>query len=233
MDQKINNESEYGYVYCMSSVDESQGIVKIGRTQNLSTRKSKLELDGYHHFNLKLDYAIKIKEYKQVENLLREIFSYCQLGKTECHAVDKNIVINLMTRLDGIQVYPKESDVPKEEIQEETREKLLCPDGDYFIETKEGKATLKKEDGEFYLLKGSYISPINTPSFNETNPSSKSYHKTWKEIKENKVIDNALKDDIKVRSVSEAASVVYAASKNGWDTWKTESGKTISCFRKE
>lgn len=85
------------------------------------------------------------------------------------------------------------------------------------------------EDGNYLLLKGSYIESIPRESFKDHN-----YYKLWEELslkglfKETEVNEVLITvDDIPFNSSSAACAVVKCRSINGPKSWKSSTGRTL------
>lgn len=79
-----------GIVYVARS--EVEGLVKIGRTQNLEKRKYDLEKTGYKCIHCYIEFAIELDNYEEKENLLHSLFGHAQASKSEFFAADKELV---------------------------------------------------------------------------------------------------------------------------------------------
>ena len=100
---------EKGIIYVMTTA--VPGLIKIGRTgsDNFEQRMYNLEQNGYRNVTgLKREFAIEVEEYKNKENLLDTIFEKSRVSDTELFAVDKNIVIQLLSSFEGKMIYPKD-----------------------------------------------------------------------------------------------------------------------------
>lgn len=67
-----------------------------------------------HVSGLKRFFAIEVKDYKEKENLLKEIFNKHQVGDSELFALDYDLVRQLLLSFDGKVIYPKEVNKEKE-----------------------------------------------------------------------------------------------------------------------
>ena len=98
-----------GVIYVMTTV--VPGLVKIGKTgcQNFESRMYGLERNGYFNVvGLKRHFAIEVDDYDAKEELLDEIFSKSRVPGSELFALDVNLVVQLLSSLDGTKVYPKD-----------------------------------------------------------------------------------------------------------------------------
>ena len=98
-----------GVLYIMTTV--VPGLVKIGKTNtsNFEERMYKLESDGYKNITgLKRLFAIEVEDYDQKEKMLHTIFSKSNIEGTELFAVDKNLVVQLLSSFEGRIIYPPE-----------------------------------------------------------------------------------------------------------------------------
>ncbi len=216
-----------GIIYCMTTI--VPGLVKIGKTgsENFEQRMYNLERNGYANVvGLKREFAIEVEDYDEKEILIHELFSKSNVPNTELFATDVNLVVQLLSSLEGKQVYPKE--VSKEDVfdattgigvkDSENRKKI--PNGTYYIKNKKIKATMKVENGKFIVQKGSECLPCN---------------KDWMpESRKNAIIENGiLKEDVECISPSGAGWVVLGGANNGWTNWLTESGKSLEIYRNQ
>lgn len=214
-----------GIIYlCKTAV---KGVYKIGRTDNLKSRKTILESNGYYNVaGLNLIYAVETEDMNESEKFIQELLASARIKKSELFIVDEGAAITLLSKI-GKTVFPENSEVANS-IKEEAVEMVasgLIPNGIYYCETKvdgkEYKANLKMQDNELYLLKGSQICNDYTKLNN-----------SYKNVREQMVVENeVLCEDFEVSSVSSAASVVAGHMKNGWDIWKDEKGDKIEKYR--
>ena len=221
-----------GIIYCMTTI--VPGLVKIGKTgkDNFEQRMYNLEHNGYVQVvGLKRRFAIEVDDYDEKETLIHELFSKSNVPNTELFAVDIELVVQLLSSLEGIQVFPKsiskeESfDIAKKKKKKNTygANKYLIPNGLYYITEKVRgigtiKATMRVENGKFIVLKGSQCLPCNKDWMPETRRIAK-------------IENGILMEDIECKSPSTAGWVVLGNANNGWITWKTEEGKNIDIFR--
>lgn len=220
-----------GIIYVMTTV--VPGLVKLGKTgtSNFESRMYTLERNGYSNVaGLKRKFAIEVEDYDEKEMILDEIFSKSRVPDTELFALDVDLVIQLLSSLDGRQIYPQEK--TKEEVFDEAvKEREIkadtgsIPDGEYFLKRKvkgfgetEGKAIVK--DGVFTVLKGSLCAPTLTGFVPEIRKSAK-------------IENNILMEDINCSSPSSAGWIVIGRSNNGWTEWKDKYGQVIDVYRKK
>lgn len=212
-----------GIIYCMTTI--LPGLVKIGKTgiRNFERRMYDLEHNGYSNITgLKRRFAIEVDDYDEKEVLIGELLKKSNVAKTELFAVDVELVVQLLSSLEGVQVFPKS--ITKEEVfitaVDETQtddyiqNKCLIPNDLYYITEKvKGKilvkATMKVEDGKFIVQKGSVC--LNC-------------EKDWmpEVLKIAKIENGILMEDIECGSPSTAGWVVLGYANNGWRTWKTK-----------
>ena len=220
-----------GIIYVMTTV--VPGLIKIGKTglNNFDSRMSTLERNGYANITgLKRYFAIEVDDYDEKEIMLDEIFSTSRVVNTELFALDVDLVVQLLSSFDGVQVYPET--LSKEEMFDEATEKRQVkgdwskiPDGLYYFQGNRrgfGKiiATMKVENGDFIVLKGS----ICAPSEDEWQPESR---------RNAHIENNILQEDVVCHSPSTAAHVVRGKATNGWVAWKNVDGISIDEFRKK
>ena len=221
-----------GVIYCMTTIVD--GLVKIGKTkkENFEQRMYNLEHNGYVQIvGLKRRFAIEVEDYDEKEMLIHELFSKSNVPNTELFAVNIDLVVQLLSSLEGTQIFPKS--ISKEEsfstatdeFQENIKNpnKCLVPDGKYYIfqKSKENqiiKATMKVNNGKFIVLKGSRCLSCD---------------KDWMpESRRTAIIENEiLMKDVECNSPSTAGWVVLGNANNGWLVWKTKEGKSINIFR--
>ncbi|MBO4293327.1 MAG: DUF4357 domain-containing protein [Clostridia bacterium] len=217
-----------GIIYCMTTI--VPGLVKIGKTgsENFEQRMYNLERNGYVNVvGLNRRFAIEVEDYDEKEILIHELFSKSNVPNTELFAVDVELVVQLLSSLEGKQVFPKS--ISKEEVfntatDEVQRDvdkanRMLIPDGTYYIFDKNAKASMRVENGNFIVEKGSKCLPCNK----DWMPESR---------KKAKIENGILTEDVICKSPSTAGWVVLGNANNGWFTWKTEDGKLIDIFRK-
>lgn len=218
-----------GIIYCMTTI--VPGLIKIGKTgvNNFEQRMYNLENNGYRNIvGLKRRFAIEVDDYDEKELLLHDIFSKSNVPNTELFALDVNLVVQLLSSLDGKQIYPKT--ITKEEVfdtatderqaESESLPKPTVPDGKYYLETGSGKATMRVENQKFIIEKGSKCLPCN---------------KDWMpEARKSAVIDEngILQKDVVCKSLSTAAWVSLGHANNGWQVWKNSNNDPIDVYRK-
>jgi len=218
-----------GVLYCMTTV--VPGLIKIGKTtrDNFESRMYNLEKNGYSNVvGLKRHFAIEVEEYDEKEILLDDIFSKSRVPNTELFALDIDLVVQLMSSLDGTKIYP-EKESKEEVFRKATRDRNIkdnwdkIPDGRYYLsENKKGfgkiEATMRVEDGLFIVEKGSICAPTKA---------------SWiPEVRKTAVIkNNILQEDVECNSPSTAGWVPMGASNNGWAIWKNKDGEAIDIYR--
>lgn len=220
-----------GVLYCMTTV--VPGLIKIGKTtkDNFESRMNNLERNGYSNVaGLKRHFAIEVDEYDKKEQLLDDIFSKSRVPNTELFALDIDLVVQLLSSLDGTQVYPEPEKESKEEVFiKAARERKVkanwgkIPDGKYHLsETKNDfgtiEATMRVENGLFIVEKGSTCLPTNA--------------KWVPEARKNAIIkNNILQEDVECNSPSTAGWIALGHTNNGWSIWTDEDGQTIDIYR--
>ena len=143
-----------GIIYCMTTIVD--GLVKIGKTgkDNFEQRMYNLEHNGYVNITgLKREFAIEVEDYDEKEQLIHNIFSKSNVQGTELFAIDKGLVIQLLSSFDGKQVYPK--DISKEEVFDIATDEV------------DTEAQEKAENFSFakcWIEPGSVLTFINDPS---------------------------------------------------------------------
>ena len=213
-------------IYCMTTI--VPGLVKIGKTgsDNFEQRMYTIERNGYANVvGLKREFAIEVEDYDEKEILIHELFSKSNLPNTELFATDVNLVVQLLSSLEGKQIYPKE--VSKEDVFDATvgaglkdsEVRKLIPNGVYYLKHKKVKATMVVENGKFIVQKGCQCLPCN---------------KDWMlESRRNAVIENGiLMKDAECGSPSGAGWVVLGSSNNGWVRCQTKDGQPLEIYRK-
>jgi len=104
-----------GIIYIMTTA--VAGLIKIGQTgtNNYQERMRNLEANGYYNVaGLKRFFAIELEDYKDKENLLKEIFSKHKVGDSELFALDYELVRQLLLSFDGTIIFPRNIDKKKE-----------------------------------------------------------------------------------------------------------------------
>ena len=223
-----------GIIYCMTTI--VPGLVKIGKTgkDNFEQRMYNLERNGYVNVvGLKRRFAIEVEDYDEKESLIHELLSKSNVPNTELFAVDIELVVQLLSSLEGKQVFPKSIskeevfNTATDEVQKNTygTNKYLIPNGTYYFseKVKGGKkiaASMRVENGKFIVIKGSQCLPCE---------------KDWMpENRKNARIENGiLMEDVECNSPSTAGWIILGNANNGWITWKTKEGKNIDIFRKK
>ena len=201
------------------------GLVKIGKTINFKERMRQLELDGYRGLLCKRAYAIEVEDYDEKELLLDEIFSKSRVPNTELFALDLNLVIQLLSSMEGRTIYPEAESKSEVFIEAaDGRQSSRIPDGVYTFTSSKYKAKMRKENGKFILLSGSQMS--------NSNPSTIS--KGWIRVLEDADIENGvLLSDIECSSPSMASSLILHHPSNGWEYWKNNEGQLIKVYRQQ
>jgi len=220
-----------GIIYCMTTI--VPGLIKIGQTgtANFEQRMYNLEHNGYSNVvGLKRHFAIEVEDYEDKEDLIDNIFSKSRVGKTELFSLDINLVVQLLSAMEGTQVYPQ--NVTKEEVFTQATDKInasCIPDGIYYLKHTPNSgitysATMKKQNNDLVLLAGSDVNMDRNDIVVQS----------WKDIRNTEnVRDGKLIKDIYCDSVSMAATIVFGRQANGWKAWKTQTGEIIDSFRKK
>lgn len=223
-----------GIIYVMSTI--VPGLIKIGKTgsTNFEQRMYSLEHNGYSNVvGLKREFAIEVDDYDEKETLLHNIFSKSNVIGTELFALDLDLVKQLLSSLDGKQVYP--ADASKEEVFEEAttrREMKLIPVGTYHLkrkikawDNKEVSGTMTFNGEKFIVHKGSVLCPVRGKGWTST--------KIIDNARETAKIENdVLQEDVEFTSPSLAGAFITFAPLNGWTDWKDAKGKPIDDYRK-
>lgn len=219
-----------GVLYCMTTV--VPGLIKIGKTtiDNFESRMYILERNGYSNVvGLKRHFAIEVEDYDEKETLLDEIFSKSRVPNTELFALDIDLVVQLLSSLDGKQVYPK-TESKEESFLKATKERSVkadwekIPDGRYHLsESRKGfgkiEATMRVVDGVFIVEKGSICAPTKDGWIPESRKAAI-------------IKDNVLQEDIECNSPSTAGWIAMGVANNGWAIWKNENEEPIDVYRK-
>ena len=213
------------------------GLIKIGRTgsDRFEQRMYDLEQSGYRNVTgLKREFAIEVEEYENKENLLDTIFEKSRVGNTELFAVDKNIVVQLLSSFEGKMIYPKEE--KKDAVFEEAadnRTATIIPDGKYYFERKKKsdgnkvvKATAVIENGSWTLMKDSVLGISEDKG---VSVKAKAARSSAPMDDNGKLLEDF---ELGICSPSHAGTVVMNQSNNGWDDWKTKDGQSIDKYRK-
>ena len=126
-----------GIIYIMTTA--VSGLIKIGKTgsDQFERRMYYLESNGYSNVAaLKRCFAIEVDDYDEKETLLHEIFSKSQVGNTELFALNKDLVIRLLSSFEGKQIFPEQEKKDSFEQAEMANQEGL--DGQYFHNDKNG-----------------------------------------------------------------------------------------------
>ena len=220
-----------GIIYVMTTV--VPGLIKIGKTgtENFENRMYQLERNGYFNVvGLKRKFAIEVDEYDKKEILLDEIFSKSRVPNSELFALDAELVVQLLSSLEGRQVYPKPETISKDEVFATATEEHQMradwdkvPDGEYYCsQTVKGfgkvTATMCVEDGMFIVKKGSICAPARGA-------------RVLSVVKTANIKNNILEEDVSTTSPSAAGWIVVGHSNNGWEVWKDKNGNPIDIYR--
>ena len=218
-----------GIVYVAKS--EIDGLIKIGRTQNLKKRMHELDTAGYYRQRCEIVFAIEVDEYEDKEDLLHSIFGKSQVGDTEFFAEDIELVKQTMLAFDGKKVYPEEGS--QEDMFKEVTEVInvkngVIPEGLYYLDTKVQKTKERcsgilevTKERKLILQKGAVLGALT-----QKTPMA------WMKVREGlKVEGNVLQEQLECSSPSMAAAIVCGHNKNGWMAWKNKDGKEIDIYR--
>ena len=219
-----------GVLYCMTTV--VPGLIKIGKTtvENFESRMYQLERHGYSNVvGLKRHFAIEVQDYDEKEVLLDDIFSKSRVPNTELFALDIDLVVQLLSSLDGKQIYPQ-TETKEEVFQKATEQRSAkidwekIPDGKYSLSQNRkgfGKVTasMRVEGGLFIVEKGSICAPVTADWAPEARRGAI-------------ITDNILQEDVECNSPSTAAWIAMGKATNGWEVWENQNGQPIDIYRK-
>lgn len=222
-----------GIIYLMTTV--VTGLVKIGKTgsNSFEQRMHNLEHNGYRNVTgLKKEFAIEVEDYDEKELMLHTIFEKSRVSDTELFAIDKNIVIQLLSSFDGIVVYPQTES--KEEIFDDatnSSKSKLIPNGIYCIkrnmklDNQKVSAKANISNGSWTLLKNSILAIVEGVGGSQ---KAKNFRSTMP-IGNNGI----LLEDVELGecSPSFAGEVVMNQSVNGWTDWKNSKGESVDIYR--
>ena len=224
-----------GIIYIMTTVVD--GLIKIGKTQTkqFDNRMQYLENNGYRNITgLKRKFAIEVNNYDEKETLLHNIFDRSRVPNTELFALNVDLAVQLLSALEGDQIYPKPNQQSKKEVFEEATERVSSskvPNGIYYLERRVKafnntniNAQMEIKDGKYTVLAGSTICPIEDKSI------SKNLHN--RRLTAN-IENNILKENEEFSSSSTAAIFVIGKSENGRTRWKTKEGIQLATFMQE
>ena len=216
-----------GVIYIMTTVVD--GLIKIGKTEtkNFQNRMKYLEREGYRNVTgLKRCFAIEVENYDEKEILLHSIFDKSRVPGTELFALKVDLAVQLLSSLDGNQIFPESSRQTKEEVFEEVTERIKeakVPEGTYYMERtinkKLIKGQMKVQNGQFIVLKGSDFYPESTVKY---------ISGTMVERRNNAVVKNGkLQEDEEFNSATLAAVFLIGSNDNGLTRWKDKNGVTL------
>ena len=220
-----------GILYAMTTV--VPGLVKIGKTgsANFEQRMYNLERNGYFNVvGLKRRFAIEVDDYDEKEVLLDEIFSKSRVPSSELFALDIDLVIQLLSSLEGRQVYPI-TETKEEVFDRATDERhvkddwALVPNDVYHLRQKDRthgliEANMEVKDGTFIVKAGCRCLPVKDGAW---SPEAR---------KNAPIVDGVLTRDYETNAPSTAAWVVFGHAANGWVTWRDGENKTIDRYRR-
>lgn len=209
-----------GIIYIMTTA--VTGLIKIGktRTDQFENRMRQLESNGYSNVvALKRCFAIEVDDYDEKETLLHEIFSKSQVGDSELFALNKDLVIRLLSSFEGSQMFPKQEKKDSFEQAEMANQEGL--DGRYYHNDKNGSvvAVLKMVGDKYILCAKSLLAP----NYDGINPPG------WRKVRESLKLskDGRLSKDLECSSPSMAAAMVAGGARSGFSFWKNKEGKTM------
>lgn len=209
------------------------GLVKIGKagSSNFEQRMYGLERNGYFNVvGLRRRFAIEVEDFDEKEALLDEIFSKSRVPNSELFALDVGLVIQLLSSLEGRQVYP-ERESKEDSFDQATEERRVkddwsrIPDGTYRMEKRArdgtARATMVVEGGDFTVKAGVECLP---PREGAWLPEPRRMAR---------VVDGVLQEDVTCRAPSTASWVVLGRANNGWKTRRAEDGSLIDKYRQK
>lgn len=218
-----------GIIYVMTTA--VPGLIKIGKTglDNFESRMYNLERNGYSNVTaLRRRFAIEVEDYDEKEKIIGDIFSKSRVQNAELFALDVDLVVQLLSSFDGVQIYPK-GKLKEEVFEEATIEREInanigeIPDGKYFLKSTvvgfgKVQAEAVVEDGIFKILKGAICAPARKGKVTQAR-------------KDAPIVNNTLIEDVICTSPSSAGWIVIGRSNNGWIEWKDENGNPIDIYR--
>ena len=220
MSKKGGFQMSKGIIYVMTTA--VAGLIKIGktRTDQFENRMRQLESNGYSNVvALKRCFAIEVDDYDEKETLLHEIFSKSQVGDSELFALNKELVIRLLSSFEGSQIFPRQEKKDSFEQAEIASQEGL--EGQYFHNDKNGSvvAVLKMVGGRYILCAKSILAQ----NYDGINPPG------WRKIRESLKLskDGKLSKDLECSSPSMAAALVAGGARSGFSFWKNKEGKTM------
>ena len=228
--QKGGSHMPKGIIYAMTTV--VPGLVKIGKTgcQNFEQRMYNLERNGYFNVGgLKRRFAIEVDDYDEKEALIDDIFSKSRVPGSELFALDIDLVVQLLSSLEGRQIYP-ETESKEAVFDQATEERSVksdwsrIPDGIYHMSRKvKGiglvQAQMAVKNGTFIVKAGARcLEPKPGQWLPEARRSAP-------------IVNGILTEDVECASPSTAGYVILAHSTNGWMDWRDEKGKPINQYR--
>ncbi len=223
-----------GIIYIMTTA--VPGLIKIGKTgsKNYNQRMYDLEHTGYQNVTaLKRFFAIEVEEYDEKETMLHSIFDKSRVANTELFALDVNIVLQLLSSLDGKVIFPKET---KEEIFNtavDNSNSKLIPNGKYVLKRfkKSDNKTVETyadiNSGTWTLLKDSILGIIEDTGVSK---KAKAFRKGLPLDENGRLLKNV---DLGECTPSFAGDLVMNQSVNGWTEWKDKDGNPVDIYRKK
>lgn len=211
------------------------GLVKIGKTGSDNFEKRMWDLERHGYFNvtgLKRAFAIEVDDYDEKEAMLDDIFSRSRVPNSELFALDVDLVMQLLSSFEGIQVFPKTTAKAQEfeRATEERRanpEKGVVPDGVYHFvrKLKRGGAV----NAEMEVIEGRYVIHSGTKASPTEGAGLSVGIRQQREMFVGP--DGTVTEDVEFRSPSGAGAFVLGAACDGWMGWKDAYGNPIDVYR--
>lgn len=223
-----------GVIYVMTA--PLPGLVKIGMTSssNFEGRMAHLESNGYRNIcSLQRAFAIEVDNYEAKEKMLHQVFARSRISNTEYFSVEVEIVQQLLSSLEGTQIYPKNE--TKKAVFEKATELISqkpgngeVPDGRYHM-----KRYVRRADETFEaymeVIDGICIIPKGTRvCLSESSGIGSTAKKRRKECVGE---DGITFKEARFDKVSPAASFVIGGSIDGWEYWLNEDEEPIDVYR--
>lgn len=98
-----------GVLYIMTT--PMDGIIKIGtaETKQYKERMRHLSTNGYANVNaLQPYFATEVDNYKELENLLKDLFVFIRPGKKELYSMEPDLAKQLLLAFSGKVIFPKD-----------------------------------------------------------------------------------------------------------------------------
>ncbi len=245
-----------GIIYVMTT--SVSGLIKIGKSscENFHQDVDELEHGGYQNVSgLELKYAMEVEDVEDIKKLLFDVFSKSNLPETELFVLNLELLIHLMSNLQGEKVYPVYSDKKGREVfmdtpAENDRETQTEIDGGAKRRIEEGirERALKDSDCR-YIPDGIYYLSVNQQKFGRVDAQMEVEGDVCRVLKGSVCSDcvtdeqarilqqsvhienHVLMEDVVLTAPSSAARLVLGQSANGWITWKNSAGESIDVYR--